>query len=148
MPISIQSLPTQTSQRWLKGSARWSPLTPGSQRNPRKWDGLTSTVSSARSMGAHSRVTTHVTAVASIRTVLQSKIVGAQVSPSSIRKEWRALMSHSWCVSKSKRPFANMRARTRNVMPMTGTATAAPMIVPEGAGQIALGNYVGVKNIN
>ena len=48
-------------------------MTPRSQRSPRKWDGLTSTVSSAKSMGAHSRVTTHLTAVASIRMVLPSK---------------------------------------------------------------------------
>ena len=79
-------LPTQTSQKGLKGSARWSLLTPGSQRSPRRWAGLTSTVSYARSMGDHSRVTTRVTAVASTRTVLRSKIMGAQVGPSPIRK--------------------------------------------------------------
>ena len=55
---------------------------------------------------------------------------------------------HSWCMPKSKRPFANMHARTRNVVPVTRTATATPMIVPEGAGRIALGNYIGVKNVN
>ena len=49
---------------------------------------------------------------------------------------------------KSRRPFANTHAKTRNVVPVTRTATATPTTVPEGAGRIALGNYIGITNIN
>ena len=35
---------TQTSQKGLKGNARWTQSTPGFQRSPRRWAGLTSIV--------------------------------------------------------------------------------------------------------
>ena len=61
--------------------ARWSPLTPVSLRSPSRWAGLKSTVYYARSMEVHTTVTTHVTAIASIRMALLSINFGAQVNP-------------------------------------------------------------------
>ncbi len=57
--------------------------------------GWTDKLSSARSMGARSRVTTRVTAVASTRTVLRSKIVGARIGPSPIKRDKTGLLLHN-----------------------------------------------------
>ena len=63
-----------------KESTRWSQWTPTFLRSPRKWAGLRNTACYAKSMEGCTRVTTHVTAVV-LMTVLQSKGMGVQVSP-------------------------------------------------------------------
>ena len=102
----------------------------------------------ARSMGGNSRSITHTTAVASTRTVLRSRIVRAQVGPNLIRKDRRAQILSSLCTPKSRRPYTNIHGMTRNVAPVMRIVVATPTTVPEGAGQIALGNSIHVRNIN
>ena len=50
--------------------------------------------------------------------------------------------------TKSRWPYANIPTRTRNAMHENQIATATLMIVPEGAGWMALGNHIYVRNIN
>ncbi len=99
-------------------------------------------------MGAHSRVTTRVTAIASTRTVLRSKIVGAQVGPSLVKRDRKAQILCSSCAAKSRRPYANTHARTRNTAQVNQAVIVTPITVPEGVGWIALGNQVYVRNVN
>ncbi len=49
---------------------------------------------------------------------------------------------------KSRRPYASIHARTRNAADMNRIVIATLMKVPEGAGRIALGNSIHVRNIN
>ncbi len=76
-----------------EGKCKRSHLTPKSQRNPRRWAGLTSTAYCARSMGGRSRATTRAIAITSTRMALQSRIMGTQVDPSLIRRDPR----HKFC---------------------------------------------------
>ena len=55
----------------------------------------------------------------------------------------------SLCALKSRRPYANIRTRTQNVIPMKRIVIAiTPMTVPEGTGQIARGSLILVTNVN
>ena len=47
-----------------------------------------------------------------------------------------------------KKAIRNICTRTRNAMHKNWTVIAAPMTVPEGAGQVALGNHIYVRNVN
>ncbi len=50
--------------------------------------------------------------------------------------------------TKIKRPHTNIHARTGNDVHGNRIVTATPMTVPEGAGWIALGNHIYVRDIN
>ena len=105
-------------------------------------------MSYARSMGGHSSAIMRATAIASTRMVLQSRIMGAQVGPNLIGRDRRAQISFSLCTPKSRRPYANIRAKTTNVAPVKRIVIATLTIVHEGAGRIALGNSIHVRNVN
>ena len=120
---------------------------PAFPRNLRRQAGQKNIGSYARSMGDHSKVTTRMTAIASTRTVPRLKITGAQVGPSPIKRDRRVQILCSLCTPKSTRPYENTRERTRNFTPVTRIVIATPTTVPEGAGRIALGNSICVKNV-
>ena len=148
MLIWTTSPQPRTSRRELKGNARWSKLTPKSQRDPRRWAGLTSTAYCARSIEGHSSATTCTIFVVSTRTALRSRIVGAQEGPSLIRRDPRAEISCSSCAPKSRRAYANIRTRTTNAAHVHQIVIETPTTVPEGVGRIALRNHVYVRNVN
>ena len=75
------------------------------------------------------------------------KIVGVQVGIKLLRRGPRAQNLCSLCAPKSRRPYANTRARTRNATCIKQTAIATPTTVPEGTGWVTLANQLGVKNI-
>ena len=117
-------------------------------RITRRWAGLTSIVLCAKGMVGHSRVTTHVIIVVLTRMVLRSGIVGAQVGSSPIRRGPRVQILCSLCTPKSRRPYANIRTRTKNAAHVNRIVIATLTTVPEGAGQTTLGNDIYVRNIN
>ena len=51
-------------------------------------------------------------------------------------------------MQNSRRSYANKHTRERNAPITTWTVTATPPTVPDGASQIALGNYIYVRNVN
>ncbi len=48
----------------------------------------------------------------------------------------------------SRKSYANKCARVRNVTVATLTVTVTPTTVPKESGQIALENYIYVRNVN
>ena len=82
--------------------------------------------------GGHARATTRAIVIVSTRMALQSRIMGVQVGPSLIRRDPRVQISFSLCTPKSRRPYANIRTKARNVAHMSQIAIATPMAVMKG----------------
>ena len=130
------------------GSTRWSQWTLTSPRNPRRWAAPTNTACSARSTVGHTRALIHVTAVVLTRMVLLSRRMGAQVSPIQKKGEAKVQTLHRFSTQSQRKHSASTRISARNVALTTWKAMMTPTTVPEVTSQIALGNYMYIRNVN